>query len=65
MGPKDKKELTEEELLQDEEYVEMLLDENDLMFESADFYDDAILDDDEIDDARLRDEKALLAKYGF
>lgn len=65
MGPKDKKELTEEELLQDEEYVDMLLDENDLIFESADFYDDAILDDDEIDDARRQDEKALLAKYGF
>ena len=59
MGPGEKKELTEEEILEQEEYVEMILNEDDFIFQSADEY------DEEIDDATLLEEKALLDKYGF
>ena len=59
MGPGEKQPLTEEEILEQEEFVEIVLNEEDFLFKSADEY------DEELDDAVLLEEKALLDKYGF
>ena len=58
MGPGEKK-LTDEEIEEQEELLEIVLNEEDFMFKPADEY------DEEIDDAVLLEEKALLDKYGF
>lgn len=58
MGPGEKK-LTDEELEEQEELLEIVLNEEDFIFKPADEY------DEEIDDAVLLEEKALLDKYGF
>lgn len=60
MGPGEKKELTPEEILEQEEFVDIILDEDDFMFRSADDY-----DDDEVVNDLLMEEQALLDKYGF
>lgn len=58
MGPGEKK-LTDEEIEEQEEFLEIVLNEDDFIFKPADEY------DEEIDDAVLLEEKALLDKYGF
>ena len=58
MGPGEKRELTEEEILQDEEYIDMMVDDG-LFFESADFYDDEELTSSEVE------EREILSKYGY
>ena len=58
MGPGEKK-LTDEEIEEQEELLEIVLNEEDFMFKPAYEY------DEEIDDAVLLEEKALLDKYGF
>lgn len=58
MGPGEKK-LTDEEIEEQEELLEIVLNEEDFIFKPADEY------DEEIDDAVLLEEKALLDKYGF
>ena len=58
MGPGEKK-LTDEEIEEQEEYVEIILNEEDFIFQSADDY------DEDVDNAVLLEEKALLDKYGF
>lgn len=58
MGPGEKK-LTDEELEEQEELLEIVLNEEDFIFKPADEY------DEEIDDAVLQEERALLDKYGF
>ena len=57
MGPGEKKELTEEEILEQEEFVDIILNEEDFLFKSADEYDE--------ENAELLEEQALLDKYGF
>ena len=62
MDPRDKKQLSPEEILEQEEFVDMMvtLNEDDFAaFKPADEY------DEEIDNALLEEEMALLDKYGF
>lgn len=58
MGPGEKRELTEEEILQDEEYIDMMVDDG-LFFETADSYDEEDLTASEIE------EREILSKYGY
>lgn len=60
MGPGEKRYLTEEEILEDEEYIDMMMEDMD--FESADAYDD---EESEIDEETRHEEEILLAKYGL
>lgn len=60
MGPGEKRYLTEEEILEDEEYLDMIME--DIDFESADAYDD---EESNIDEEARHEEEILLAKYGL
>ena len=58
MGPGEKRELTEEEILQNEEYIDMMVDDG-FLFETADSYDEEDLTASEIE------EREILSKYGY
>lgn len=60
MGPGEKRDLTEEEVLQDEEYIDMMIDDG-FFFETSDSYEE----DNCIDNEELDKERAILEKYGF
>lgn len=57
MGPGEKK-LTDEEIAEQEELVEVMLNEEDFICVPDEY-------DEEMDDAILQEERALLDKYGF
>lgn len=63
MGPNEKKELVEEtediDEFENEEFLTMTMDDETFAFESADYY------DEEIYDALVEEERAILSKYGY